>query len=130
MRRHARSPVADTVADAGGVRPVSGRGVTDNHPATASHTAKRQTDQPSDCMASNPTITDAEEGKQVVDQDGNTVGRVVDVADGTAHVDPDPDITDTVMSKLGWGDSDEETYALDSRSIDEVTDDEVRLGSM
>lgn len=81
-------------------------------------------------MASNHTITEADEGKQVVDQDGDTVGRVVDVVDGTAHVDPDPDVTDTVMSKLGWGDGGEETYALDSQSIEHVTDDEIRLGSM
>lgn len=81
-------------------------------------------------MASNVTMTDADEGKQVVNHEGETIGRVVEVDDGTAHVDPDPGITDTIMSKLGWADRDEETYTLQSRSVESVTDDEIRLGSM
>lgn len=81
-------------------------------------------------MSSSSTITKEDEGKEVVNHAGDTVGRVVEVTNGTAHVDPDPGITDAIMSKLGWGDSDEETYALDSSSVDTITDDEVRLTSM
>ncbi|MFC6837287.1 PRC-barrel domain containing protein [Halomarina ordinaria] len=75
-------------------------------------------------------ITEDDEGKKVVDARGETVGRVVDVEHGTAHVDPDPGVTDTVMSKLGWGDSDEDTYPLQEASIAEVTDDEIRLDDL
>lgn len=74
------------------------------------------------------TITDDDEGKKVV-HESETVGRIVDVEHGTAHVDPDPGITDTISSKLGWGDRDEDTYPLQEDSIDEITDDEVRLKS-
>lgn len=76
------------------------------------------------------TLTESDEGKKVVNQDGDTVGRVVDVRDDGAYVDPDPDVTDTIMSKLGWGERDEETYRLDESTIEDVTDDEVRLGSV
>lgn len=42
-------------------------------------------------------------------------------------MEPDPGLTDSVLSKLGWGDSDEDAYQLDSNSVESVTDDEVRL---
>ncbi len=71
-------------------------------------------------------ITEDDEGKAVV-QGNETIGRIVDVEHGTAHVDPDPGVTDTIMSKLGWSDRDEETYPLQEESIEEVTDDEIRL---
>jgi hypothetical protein len=78
-------------------------------------------------MSTRTDITEDEEGKQVVGPDGEEVGRIVTVEHGTAHVDPDPGITDTVKSKLGWADTDEETYPLQEASVSEVTDDEVRL---
>lgn len=71
-------------------------------------------------------VTDEDEGKQVV-YDDETVGRVVEVQSGTAYVDPDPGMTDTIKSKLGWGESDEESFALDESSIAEITDDQIRL---
>lgn len=50
-------------------------------------------------MSTRTDITEDEEGKQVVGPDGEEVGRIVTVEHGTAHVDPDPGITDTVKSK-------------------------------
>ncbi|XVH32911.1 PRC-barrel domain containing protein [Haloferacaceae archaeon DSL9] len=73
------------------------------------------------------TITEDEEGKKVVNPAGETVGRIVDVDHGTAYVDPDPSIADTVLSKLGWTSADEDSYPLQEESIDEITDDEIRL---
>ena len=72
------------------------------------------------------TITSSEEGKAVVHGD-ETVGRVTKVEHGTAYIDPDPGLTETIMSKLGWGDRDEDTYPLQEASIAEITDDEIRL---
>lgn len=72
-------------------------------------------------------ITDDDEGKRVVDESGDQVGIVSDVQHGTAHVDPDPGITDKVKSKLGWGDRDEDTYPLQDEMVSSVTDDEIRL---
>ncbi|WP_336003418.1 PRC-barrel domain containing protein [Halorientalis halophila] len=72
-------------------------------------------------------ITAEDEGKAVV-RGNETVGRVVDVSQGTAYVDPNPDLTETIRSKLGWGDRNEaDGYPLQEASIESVTDDEVRL---
>jgi hypothetical protein len=81
-------------------------------------------------MESNTTFTESDEGKTVVNQNSETVGRVVEVDGNRAYVDPDPSVTDAVMSKLGWGSRDEESYPLDPDSVASITDDEVRLNSL
>ncbi|AHG03902.1 hypothetical protein HALDL1_10025 [Halobacterium sp. DL1] len=78
-------------------------------------------------MDSNVTITEDEKGKKVVNEHGDAIGRVVEVQNGTAQVDPDPDITDTIMSKIGWSSDDGGTYALEPQAVDRITDDEIRL---
>lgn len=72
-------------------------------------------------------FTEKDEGKSVIDADGDEVGIVSDVEHGTAYVDPDPDLTDTVKSQLGWGEADEETYALQEDNVETITDEEIRL---
>jgi len=76
-------------------------------------------------MRSNITADD--EGKTVV-HGNDTVGRVVEVRNDTAYVEPDPGVAETVKSKLGWADRDEDSVALDANAIEEVTDYQVRLG--
>ncbi|WP_224332772.1 PRC-barrel domain containing protein [Haloprofundus halobius] len=75
------------------------------------------------------TFTDSDEGKRVVDASGAEVGRVVDVRHGTAYVDPDPSVFETLKAKLGWEDADEasDAYPIQTAEVQEVTDDEVRL---
>ncbi|WP_255196242.1 PRC-barrel domain containing protein [Halorarius litoreus] len=73
------------------------------------------------------TLTEKDEGKRVVDENGNKVGMITTVRDGTGYVDPDPSIADKVLSRFGWGDIDEDTYPLESSNVDHITDDEVRL---
>jgi sporulation protein YlmC with PRC-barrel domain len=80
-------------------------------------------------MQDNVTLTEDDEGKNVITSDGDQVGRVVEVRHGTAQVDPDPGLTDTIRSKLGWGEGDEDSYQLDSPSIKSVTDMEIHLSS-
>ncbi|AEH38106.1 hypothetical protein [Halopiger xanaduensis] len=72
-------------------------------------------------------LTDDDEGKQVVNAEGEQIGIVESVEGGTAHVNPDPGMTDTIKSKLGWGDTDEETYPLDAENVESISDDEIRL---
>lgn len=78
-------------------------------------------------MEDNVSLTEADEGKEVINADGNQIGRVVKVEHGRAHVDPDPGLTDTIRSKLGWGEDDDEDYVLDASSIDTVSDKEIHL---
>jgi hypothetical protein len=75
-------------------------------------------------------VTEEEEGKQVVNQAGETIGVVAEIRDGTAYVDPDPGMFETIKDKLGWGDADEDTYPLSEDEIDRITDDEVALGRL
>jgi len=76
-----------------------------------------------------PTLTPDDESKPVVNADGERVGRVIAVEDGTASVDPDPGLTETFLSLLGWAEVDAEsgTYTLQSEAIEAITDEEVRL---
>jgi hypothetical protein len=74
------------------------------------------------------TLTEDDKGKPVVNSQGDKVGMITEIEHGTAHVNPDPGITDTISSKLGWGRADEdETYELEENRVDTVTDDEIRL---
>ncbi|MDF9746558.1 hypothetical protein [Natrinema salsiterrestre] len=76
-----------------------------------------------------PRITDDDIGKRVVNANGDEVGMVADVEHGTAHVEPDPGITDSIKATLGWSDSGEDTYPLQDEAVDHVTDDEIHLES-
>ena len=72
-------------------------------------------------------IIDDDQGKTVVNSDGQEVGMVTEVRSGTAYVDADPGLTDTIRSKLGWSKSEDEDFTLEESSIDSITDDEIRL---
>ncbi len=73
------------------------------------------------------TITAADESKPVVNASGERVGRIVAAADGVASVDPDPGLTETFLSMLGWAESEGDSYALQSEAVAEVTETEIRL---
>lgn len=73
------------------------------------------------------TVTEDEEGKRVVNANGDTIGIVSGVRDGVAYVDPDPGIGDKILSKLGWDNVEEGDYPLDASKIEEVTDEAIHL---
>ena len=72
-------------------------------------------------------LTEQDEGKHVVNADGDTIGVISGFRGGRAYVDPDPGITDKIMSRLGWADVDEDDYPLETDNVANITDDEVRL---
>lgn len=72
-------------------------------------------------------VTDDDQGKAVVNTNGEKIGMVTEIKSGTAYVNADPSLTDTIRSKLGWSDADQDDYVLDEDHIDTVTDDEIRL---
>lgn len=78
-------------------------------------------------MAYDAVIDESVEGKRVVNEDGEEIGVVTAVRDGTAYVDPDPGLTEKLTSKLGWADVDEDDYPLPEGSIERITDDEVHI---
>lgn len=74
-------------------------------------------------------FTDDDVGKSVVNANGDEVGIIASVEHGTAHIEPDPGITDTIKAMLGWEGADEEAYPLQEQAIEKVTDDRVLLKS-
>lgn len=72
-------------------------------------------------------ITDDDQGKTVVDSSGRKLGMVTAVKSGAAYVDADPGIADTIRSKLGWIDADENDYALEENRIETITGNQIRL---
>lgn len=75
------------------------------------------------------TFTEDDEGKDVINADGDTVGMISEVAHGTAYVDPDPGLGDRLKSKLGWTERDENDYPLQENAVDRVDDDAIYLKS-
>ena len=65
-------------------------------------------------------------GKPVVHGD-DQIGRIVAYEDRTAYVEPHPDVTDVIRSKLGWSETTEESFPLQRELVDEIGDDEIRL---
>ena len=76
-----------------------------------------------------PNLTDSDEGKRVVSNDGEEVGRVVEVKEETAFVDPNANLEETLKSKIGLTDEEEGSFTIDASSISEITGDEVRIRS-
>ncbi|WP_338141402.1 hypothetical protein [Natrinema salifodinae] len=79
-------------------------------------------------MCANLTVDD--EGKRVVNTNGKAVGVVKDVEAGVAYVEPGPEMTDSIKSRLRR-DRDVadgmENFQLDEDYVDEITGDEIRL---
>lgn len=71
-------------------------------------------------------ITESDEGKRIIHGD-EIVGLAINIKDGDAYVNPDPDITDIMMAKLGWADGDEDTFQLQEEQIERVTDNAIHL---
>lgn len=73
------------------------------------------------------TLTTEDEGKFLVDSEGEQLGVVTAVEDGTAYVEPDPSITEAVTQAFGWGDADADDIEVPPEAVDTVTDEEVRV---
>ena len=68
-----------------------------------------------------------DEGKNVVTNDGDTVGTIERVEGGTAHVQPESDLSTSIRQRLGWAKDDQDMFALDHSHVRSVTGDEVYL---
>ena len=71
-------------------------------------------------------LTDSDVGKAVVTEEGDEIGRITDVADDAAAVEPYPDLTDQLKSRLGWeGGGEEESHRIREESVSEISGDTV-----
>lgn len=74
------------------------------------------------------SITQADEGKPVVDARDDKIGVVAEVEDDTAWIEFNPDTTNEIKSRLGFGDtSDQNTNPIPEEQIDAVGDDKIIL---
>jgi len=73
------------------------------------------------------TPREEDEGKTVVNPNGEEVGMVVDVDSGQMYVDPHPSITDRIRTVLGWSEHDDDSYLLGTDHIDHIDDDQIVL---
>jgi sporulation protein YlmC with PRC-barrel domain len=75
------------------------------------------------------TLTQADEGKNVVDADGRTVGMISTVQGDMIHIDPDPNtsMAERITSELGWGRNEEDEITIQPEQIEEVQDDAIVL---
>ena len=74
-------------------------------------------------------VTEDDEAKAVVAGNGDHIGIVDEVRDGTAHVDPDPDISSELKSKLAWGSTEQDTVPLRNDAVDAIPDEAIHLRS-
>jgi len=72
-------------------------------------------------------LTESDEGKFVMDGEGEQIGIVTEVEGDVAHVEPDPDLAEAWIQSLGFGDADEDDIEVPADAVATVTDEEVRL---
>lgn len=87
-------------------------------------TAEAETEQGEDVRT---RLTEDDEGKPVVDSDGEIVGVIGGMSGSRGYVDPEPGLVDQIKAKLGWRNADEGDFPLDEENIERITDDEVQL---
>ncbi len=72
-------------------------------------------------------LTESDEGKFLMDAEGEQIGIVTEVEGDVAHVEPDPSLPEAWIQSLGFGDADEDDIEVPADAVATVTDEEVRL---
>ena len=78
----------------------------------------------------NPTLTDDEVRKIVVDAAGKELGIVAAVDGSRAAVDPNPSVLEQTLATIGWEGEDEEDYEVTEEMLDHVGDQVVLRGEI
>lgn len=98
------------------------RTVTESGTETDTTTAGDRTDAARDWM-----ITDDDQGKIVVGEDGERVGVVTDVENDILYVEPNAGFLERLEAALGLESHDEDTYPVTADQIQSIDDDKVVL---
>lgn len=74
-------------------------------------------------------LSTEDEGKFLMDVEGEQLGIVtaVDSAEQVASVEPDPDLAESWVQGLGFGDADADNITVPADAIETVTDSELRV---
>jgi len=68
-----------------------------------------------------------DEGKKVVDADGDEIGTIDRVSGNKAYVSPKARLSQSIRKRLGWEEEEAETYELMHSEVDSFSGDEIRL---
>jgi len=76
-------------------------------------------------------LSTADEGKFLMDVEGEQIGIVTDVDtdEQVAFVDPDAGIAEAWIQSFGYGDADEDDIRVPAESVATVTDTELRVAA-
>lgn len=76
-------------------------------------------------------LSTADEGKVLMDVEGEEIGVVteVDADEQVAYVEPDPGIGEAVLQGFGFGEADEDDIEVSAESVATVTDTEIRVST-
>jgi sporulation protein YlmC with PRC-barrel domain len=74
-------------------------------------------------------LSTADEGKVLMDIEGEEIGIVteVDTDEQVAYVEPDAGVAESVIQGLGFGDADEDDIEVPAKTVETVTDTELRV---
>lgn len=74
-------------------------------------------------------ISTSDEGKFLMDNEGEQIGIVTEVDPDAqiAYVEPDPELGEAILQGFGFGDSDGDDIEVPADSIETVTDSELRV---
>jgi sporulation protein YlmC with PRC-barrel domain len=74
-------------------------------------------------------LSSADEGKFLMDAEGEEIGVVteVDPEEQVAYVEPDPGIGEAIVQGFGFGEADEDDIEVPADSVATVTDTELRV---
>ena len=75
------------------------------------------------------TLTDEDEGKILIDAEGEELGIVtgVDEEREEGYFDPDPSVSQALLAAFGRASHHDDDFTLPSGAVETVTDEEVRL---
>lgn len=73
------------------------------------------------------TLAEEDEGKVLVDAEGEELGIVAEVEGNVGYVDPNPGLGDAVLAAFGHADHDEDDLVIKDDIVAAITDEEVRL---
>jgi hypothetical protein len=84
---------------------------------------------PRDVSTRMSVLSTEDEGKFLMDAEGEQIGVVteVDTDENVAYVEPEPNVAEAVIQGFGFGDADEDDIAVPGDSVDTITDTELRV---
>lgn len=73
------------------------------------------------------SFTEDDEGKEVVDASGDTLGLVTSIEGDTAYVDPDPSLAETAMADMGLASGGDDEYTVDETAVETKAEEKLHL---